>query len=188
MNNVPTSLLASAAVAFTGFFEDDLLLVASCTIPGMCAASQTNNLGSEGSQNIDAGLLPAISAASCSLFPADLVKLELLQAATGMNKSGIVTYLPNGNIQNLCHAVIFKRPTRGLLVDSIKNSPNSHNKSYMIESKENYCGDLSQSDVGGGLKTQAVIVLDYTLTSAKKWEIAVEQIFSVEFQQDGRLA
>ena len=76
MNNVPTSLLASAAVAFTGFFEDDLLLVASCTIPGMCAASQTNNLGSEGSQNIDAGLLPAISAASCSLFVRSVLSLS----------------------------------------------------------------------------------------------------------------
>lgn len=63
-----TSLLASAAVIFTGFLEDDLLFDVSCNIPGMCTASQTNNLGSVGSQNCAKGLRPAISAACCALF------------------------------------------------------------------------------------------------------------------------
>ena len=60
--------MTSAADIFTGFLVDDLLFDVSCNIPGMCAASQTNNLGSVGSQNCAKGLRPAISAACCALF------------------------------------------------------------------------------------------------------------------------
>ena len=59
----------SLSFSFISFRVGDLLFeVSQCNIPGMCAASQTNNLGSVGSQNCVKGLRPAISAACCALF------------------------------------------------------------------------------------------------------------------------
>ena len=67
---------------------------------------------------------------------------------------------------------------RGLLIDPIPNSPNSHNKNCMAEIKGNYQSDLDSEGVSLEISWLKLFSLDYPLRTLNNYWINILLIFS----------
>ena len=67
---------------------------------------------------------------------------------------------------------------RGLFIDPIPNSPNSHNKNCMAEIKGNYQSDLDSEGVSLEISWLKLFSLDYPLRTLNNYWINILLIFS----------